>query len=148
MEEEEARKTECVKVHEIEEEKNENNKVSNEKNKEEGTRNDEEMKETKTVAISARNEEEDPVPVHRKTIREQIIEAGEKDIGKRNVQVTTICVEFKLKKDKEALNARKVLLDLLHQISKVDPFIYVQDKESDTIWANKHDFPSNKDFLK
>eukprot|EP00957_Ditylum_brightwellii_P169769 12921980-Ditylum_brightwellii.AAC.2 len=82
------------------EDRKENYSKNNAKNKEEGTKNNKEEKETKMVDINARNEEEgnDPVPVQGKTITEQIIEAGEKDIGKRNVQVTTICVEFKLKK--------------------------------------------------
>eukprot|EP00957_Ditylum_brightwellii_P055272 4189338-Ditylum_brightwellii.AAC.1 len=74
------------------------------------------------------------------------MEAGEKDIGKRNVIVTTIRAEFKLKKGEDTFNARKVLLQLLHQMSTVDPFIYVQDKEDGTIWANKQDLPSNKEF--
>eukprot|EP00957_Ditylum_brightwellii_P177769 13541297-Ditylum_brightwellii.AAC.1 len=91
-------------------------------------------------------EEDDPIPMEGKTIREQIMEAGEKDIGQRSVLVTTIRADFKLKKGEDKFNARKVLLQLLHQMSTVDPLIYVQDKEDSTIWANKQDFPSNKEF--
>eukprot|EP00957_Ditylum_brightwellii_P196852 14998236-Ditylum_brightwellii.AAC.1 len=63
MEEEEGGKTESVKVFKMEEDEKENNKARDEKNKEEGTRNNKEMKETKSVVINARDEEEDnPVP--------------------------------------------------------------------------------------
>eukprot|EP00957_Ditylum_brightwellii_P098826 7528851-Ditylum_brightwellii.AAC.1 len=61
------------------------------------------MKETKLVVINARDEkeEDDPIPVHGKTIREQIIKGGEKDIGERNIRVTTVHIEFKLKKTRK-----------------------------------------------
>eukprot|EP00957_Ditylum_brightwellii_P206702 15349561-Ditylum_brightwellii.AAC.1 len=74
------------------------------------------------------------------------MEAGEKDIGERNVLVTTIRTEFRPRKNEQSFKAWKALLELLHQMSKADPLIYIQDREKGTIWANKYDFPSNKEF--
>eukprot|EP00957_Ditylum_brightwellii_P145128 11053988-Ditylum_brightwellii.AAC.1 len=72
----------------------EENKSKKEENKQEGSNNDkkEDMETSAGMDVNVEYDEEegDPIPVEGKTIREQIMEAGEKDMGKRSVLVTTI----------------------------------------------------------
>eukprot|EP00957_Ditylum_brightwellii_P148549 11311158-Ditylum_brightwellii.AAC.1 len=103
-------------------------------------------KKNNKVQVTAMDEEDDdnPIPVVNKTTQERIKEAGINDVGDKEVTLTTIRIEFNAGHSKAPFHGRKALFDLLHQLSLADPNVYIKDRDTETIWADKHSFPANK----
>eukprot|EP00957_Ditylum_brightwellii_P183814 14001287-Ditylum_brightwellii.AAC.1 len=55
-------------------------------------------------------------------------------------------IEFNIGHSKTPFQARKALLDLLHQLSLADPNVYIKDRDTETIWTDKYFFPANEEF--